>query len=123
MPGHKQHHLGVGGRSRPPSESAQTSERGGPSRLGSNGRGWDRVWGGGQYCSSPWGQAEHLCLSPTPQDMGTVLTVPQGFWEGKQRGMILGLISPQLGEGWELEDGWDIRVHSIHQVPEVASYP
>lgn len=38
----------------------------------------------GQYCSSPWGQAEHLRLSPTPQDTGTILTVPQGIWEGKQ---------------------------------------
>lgn len=49
--------------------------------------------------------------------------MPQGFWEGKQREELLGLISPQLGEGWEPRDGWDVRVHYIHQVPEVAPHP
>lgn len=50
-----------------------------------------------------------------------------GVLGGEARGKILGMISPilgpQLGEGWEPEDGWDVRVHYIHQVPEVASHP
>lgn len=61
----------------------------------------------------------HLCLSLTPQDTG-LFELPQGFWEAKQRGELLGLISPQLGEGW---DPGDVGVHHIHLVPEVASRP
>nr|KAF6387690.1 hypothetical protein mMyoMyo1_008145 [Myotis myotis] len=44
-----------------------------------------------------------------------------GVLGGEAGGKILGLISPILGP--QLGDGWDVRVHYIHQVPEVASHP